>query len=334
MKNGGWVFISHSHQDIELVRKIRNHLEMLGFEPLMFFLKCLSDENEIEELIKREIDERDWFIYADSPNARASNWVKTEREYIESLDGKNVFTIDLKSSLDEQLKKIEHIARQMKVFISCSRKDYEIKEKIKEKLISRDLMVFGEEDLYAGSSWDGQTESAIAESARNGFVLLILSKSSVDSQYVKDELRYAQKCNAKIIPVYVDDARLSSEMFDLIADMPGINISTSPSDSELERLLNLILSRVEYYESDYKSTYGFRSAKTIHLPRIARIDNMTLFECECLECLYIPDTVIYITQDAFEDFPNLLIKCTSGSYAESYCIRHGIRYEIVEKSEI
>lgn len=49
-KNGGWVFISHSHQDISLVRKIRNHLESLGFEPLMFFLKCLSDDDEIDFL--------------------------------------------------------------------------------------------------------------------------------------------------------------------------------------------------------------------------------------------------------------------------------------------
>ncbi len=330
MKNGGWVFISHSHQDIDLVRKIRNHLESLGFEPLMFFLKCLSDKNEIEELIKREIDERDWFIYADSPNARASNWVKTEREYIESLDGKRVFTIDLSTSIDEQLKKIEHIARQMKVFISYARRDYEIKEKIKAKLLQRDMKVILDEDLCSADVWFNQTENAIRESARNGFVLLILTESSVNSSFVKEEILLAKKCNAKIIPVYVDDARLSSDLFNLIADMAGVNISASPSEEELEGLLSLILSRVEYYESDYKSTYGFRGAKTIHLPRIARIDNMTLFECECLECLYIPDTVIYITPDAFEDFPNLLIKCTSGSYAESYCKRNGISYEIVE----
>ncbi len=32
----GWILISHSHQDIELVRRIRNHFEKLGFEPLVF----------------------------------------------------------------------------------------------------------------------------------------------------------------------------------------------------------------------------------------------------------------------------------------------------------
>ena len=82
VNNGGWVFISHSHQDIDKVRKVRNHLERLGFEPLMFYLKCLSDEDEIEELIKREIDEREWFIYADSPMARSSKWVRAELVYL------------------------------------------------------------------------------------------------------------------------------------------------------------------------------------------------------------------------------------------------------------
>ena len=65
-KDGGWIFISHSHLDIELVRKIRNELEAKGFEPLLFYLKCLNDDSEIEDLIKREINEREWFIYVDS----------------------------------------------------------------------------------------------------------------------------------------------------------------------------------------------------------------------------------------------------------------------------
>ena len=139
MAKGGWIFISHSHQDVALVRKIRNHLEKLGFEPLMFYLKCLSDENEIETLIKREIDEREWFIYADSPNARESKWVKTEREHIEKTVGKKIFVINLQSNIDEQLRQIEHIARQMKVFISYTRKDVNLFHALKEKLTQDDF---------------------------------------------------------------------------------------------------------------------------------------------------------------------------------------------------
>ena len=90
---GGYVFISHSHQDIVKVRQIRNAMEEEGFEPLCFYLKCLSDEDEIEDLIKREIDAREWFVYA-----RASGWVRKEREYIASLGSKQIITIDLEAA--------------------------------------------------------------------------------------------------------------------------------------------------------------------------------------------------------------------------------------------
>lgn len=66
--SNGYIFISHSHKDIEKVRQIRNDMENAGFDPLCFFLKCLTDEDEIEGLIKREIDSRELFVYIDSPN--------------------------------------------------------------------------------------------------------------------------------------------------------------------------------------------------------------------------------------------------------------------------
>ncbi|MBQ4111381.1 MAG: hypothetical protein IJD38_01150 [Clostridia bacterium] len=152
MKQGGWIFISHSHQDIQKVRLIRNRLEEKGLEPLMFYLKCLSDEQEIEELIKREIDERDWFIY--------------------------------------------------------------------------------------------------------------------HSQVT--------------------------------------------------------------YETDFNDGVGYRSARRITLPSVARIDGMTFFECDNLEEVTIPDSVVYMTADAFADHPDILVRCHAGSYAEGYCQRMGIRCEIIE----
>ena len=72
---GGYIFLSHSREDIEKVREIRNSLEEEGFEPLCFYLKCLTDDSEIEDLIKREIDAREWFVFANSENSRKSRWV-------------------------------------------------------------------------------------------------------------------------------------------------------------------------------------------------------------------------------------------------------------------
>ena len=61
------IFLSHSHKDVEKVRKIRDILEIIGCEPLMFFLKCLDDDNDkLEDFIKREIDARNIFLYCKS----------------------------------------------------------------------------------------------------------------------------------------------------------------------------------------------------------------------------------------------------------------------------
>lgn len=45
-----WVFLSHSNKDYEKVRIVRNILEEHGFRPLMFFLKCLDDDKNDEEV--------------------------------------------------------------------------------------------------------------------------------------------------------------------------------------------------------------------------------------------------------------------------------------------
>ena len=41
-----WIFLSHSNKDYEKVRLVRNVLEGQSLRPLMFFLHCLSDDEE------------------------------------------------------------------------------------------------------------------------------------------------------------------------------------------------------------------------------------------------------------------------------------------------
>jgi hypothetical protein len=70
-----WIFVSHSKQDLAKVRQARDALEKAGAEPILFFLKCLSDHDEVDGLIKREIDARYFFLLCDSANAKKSKWV-------------------------------------------------------------------------------------------------------------------------------------------------------------------------------------------------------------------------------------------------------------------
>lgn len=100
-----WVFLSHSNRDFEKVRRVRDMLENMHMRPLMFFLNCLKDDEEIDSLIKREIDCRTRFILCDSKEARKSKWVRKEVEYIKSKD-RILEIIDLDWRDDKILKKL------------------------------------------------------------------------------------------------------------------------------------------------------------------------------------------------------------------------------------
>ena len=53
---GAWIFVSHSTRDWDKVRHIRNSLEKRGHKPLLFFLKCLRDEPELDERLINRFD--------------------------------------------------------------------------------------------------------------------------------------------------------------------------------------------------------------------------------------------------------------------------------------
>ena len=70
---GAWIFFSHSHRDLEKVRRIRNELERRGHNPLLFFLKCLeADDARLPELIRDEIKARTFFVLCNTRASRRS----------------------------------------------------------------------------------------------------------------------------------------------------------------------------------------------------------------------------------------------------------------------
>ena len=118
-----WVFLSHSNKDYEKVIKVRDLLEENSFRPLMFFLKCLNDDDEIDDLIKREIDSRGRFILCDSENARNSEWVQREVEYIKSK--RRVYqTIDIEAPVDKIAEDVLNFKKKSTVYVSHANKDY------------------------------------------------------------------------------------------------------------------------------------------------------------------------------------------------------------------
>ncbi|MCD7957553.1 MAG: TIR domain-containing protein [Lachnospiraceae bacterium] len=327
-KDGGWVFISHSHLDIEVVRKIRNQLEACGFEPLMFYLKCLNDDDEIESLIRREIDEREWFIYVESENALNSRWVRSEREYISQLSGKKIFTIDINKDIAQQVNKI---TRQLKVFISCSSYDREIFETIKKALVKRDFLVYDPFEMPVGNDWLLQMRDALDETVQNGFALLLISEHTKNNAYMKKEIDFAFEAGGKIVPVFIGNATLGDGWDPRIRELQGIYLDEFPTTEQVESVISHILHRIDYYDSDFSVSWGFRGAKTIKYPYVAAIPDYTFWDCDNLETVYIPDCVSYISDIAFRNDQDVLIICSKGSYAEQYSIRNNIRYKIKEQ---
>lgn len=97
-KSKGWIFISHSSQDYEDVKIVRNYLEESGFSALMFYLKSLEDPMKsklTQKLIDWEIEARNIFVLCNSKNAKKSTWVQDEIKYVKSFPEKIYVEIDI-----------------------------------------------------------------------------------------------------------------------------------------------------------------------------------------------------------------------------------------------
>ena len=236
---GGYIFLSHSHDDIEKVRKIRNALEKDGFEPLCFYLKCLEDDDEIADLIKREIDAREWFVFVDSENARKSRWVTLEREYITRTNSKKIITVDVNdaTAVSAVLEKITH---NLRIFLSYSLRDRAVAKKLRSKLQEKDYLVYWDDDLAAGANWERSTANQIELASREGCVIVLLSENSMESDVVMNEILYAHHQGGNIIAVVLGDVTLPPHLDMLLRKRPFFRLSKNPTDEEMNRMIDYI----------------------------------------------------------------------------------------------
>jgi hypothetical protein len=250
---GAWIFVSHSHRDLEQVRQIRNELEKRGHNPLLFYLKCLSnDDARLPQLIRDEIKAREWFILCESPNAKKSGWVQQEVELIKSMEGKSHETIDLSQDLQTELHKLVRLSRRATVFLCYARQDLDIAERIRRALLAHEFGVwFDMDSLRAGEDWANATQQAIQNAAARGFVLVLLSPASLASRWCKHEAEYALQFAARsqrssIIPVIVEalaPALGPSSLDSNLANIQRFDLTTGPFDIRVEELIRNLKTR-------------------------------------------------------------------------------------------
>lgn len=192
-KQGIWVFLSHSNEDYESVRIVRNYLEERLFRPIMFYLKCLNDEEEVDELIKREIDSRNRFILCNSQNAKKSKWVKTEVDYIKSKE--RVYqVIDLDKGIETIKRQIDTFIFRSSVFVSYSYKDEKLAKRVMKELKKFDYRIMDPmQTLFSSANLTYSLRQDIEEASNNGYVIILISKYSIKSEWVLRETQYALK---------------------------------------------------------------------------------------------------------------------------------------------
>lgn len=213
MKCGGcWIFLSHSSADIEKVRLIRNEFERHAHNPLAFHLKCLNADTpegklELDNLIKREIDSRQWFVFCESPSASSSDYVKMEKEYIIKQGKQNVWSINMTLPISAILKKVRDICSLIKVFISYVKSDgLELYTSLSDALLEKDFNVWGSEDLVPSIDFSRQVTDVIKDTAESGFSVILITKDFHTSPYCLEELTRILSTGTKVIPLVFGDA--------------------------------------------------------------------------------------------------------------------------------
>lgn len=206
--SNAWVFVSHSNKDFDMIARVRNKLEALQYKPLLFFLKCLEDDKEIFDLIKREIKSRDRFILCDSKNSRASEWVQKEIEFIKSLN-RPYEIINLEGTEEEIDESIERFNKRSTVYIWST--DEYIKSSLSksfgEKAFKVSLLptTFFRDYYYYTSGSPDMVHDDFAPLVEPGYLTLIISQtlSEDDMYYIKSGFEKTHAFDNATFLIYV-----------------------------------------------------------------------------------------------------------------------------------
>lgn len=245
IEEGFWVFVSHSTKDFERVRLVRNALEDSGFRPILFYLKCLENEDEVNDLLKREIDARKRFILCDSLNAQTSKFVQSEVEYIRSKN-RMYEIIDL-SQIDmggqdvekDVLELIRPFRRRTNVFLCYAHEDGYLAKLIKDELT---LQGFKTDDIssldsqsafgYLGGleKWTETIRQQVISTLSNGYFLYLIGSSQ--SFFIQEEIYYAfEYASNMILPVIINSLGYDKKPT-VLNDKNFVDVSKIVSDEE------------------------------------------------------------------------------------------------------
>ena len=217
-KANGWVFLSHSSRDYEEVKIIRNYLEDNGFSALMFYLKCLEEEKNLDlihALISEEIKARNIFVLCDSVYSRKSDWVALELKEVHNKKNKtiikNIEMSNLKYKRATALSVLDDLINLASLYLIYHSDDSNKVDKIDKVLNSKGYRVFKNNPKETSQRKDKAKyfNSAIEETPKEGTILIFLSSKVLNSRWFWNEKDIALNRNSEyIIPILLDNVSI------------------------------------------------------------------------------------------------------------------------------
>lgn len=248
MSDGAWIFLSHSHRDFDSVARVRNFLEQKGHHPLMFFLKCLNDDHEVDGLIRREIEARSWFVLCKSAHAKDSEWVKSEVEIIKGLPERTYSEIEIDDPNLDLEASLFSLTRKATVYLSYDSthpREAAVAGRIRAALQSQDFGVFDAPsmDLRPTENVGERLLAELEEAAKSGAMIVLVSDEPGDSPWKIWELnQYGALAQTKgravhIVPIYLDGHARRRLPPDLVLRFQGLDLSQRNLEEALPELM-------------------------------------------------------------------------------------------------
>lgn len=245
--SNGYFFLSHSSKDIEKVRKIRNLIENENGNPILFYLKCLDgdnptgkDEEQLKDLISREILARKKFILCKSKNTEpplSSKWIEWEKDEVKKLQRDaeiQVHEVDIEKD-EDYLQNVNNIVRKQRSILLVA--PYELLNEcwkiveIEKILTQHNLHVesFIEKGdihndlLYNfGQNVKDMIKGLIMEYAKKSGIIVLLSSKDIEHPTIL-QMAYTfgmrQRCSIKNFDISSFDENMPKRIYDDIIEL-------------------------------------------------------------------------------------------------------------------
>jgi hypothetical protein len=196
------------------VRRVRNYLEEKGASPLLFHLLALTEPEEFWPIIEKEIAARNFFLYCESEAAAMSEWVRRERAIVAAVaQTKLIRPGTIRVDLPElDFGALDAFLAKTRVFPSYAHRDRDQVRPFLQALEHAGFQVFTEMSIKLGEAFAGRIREELELAARDGWVLVFLSASSLNSVWVQAEISMAHQLGAKLIPIAIERIALPQQL--------------------------------------------------------------------------------------------------------------------------